>query len=210
MEQGFRVAVIDCDPLNQLYGWWMKAVHHDGLAARAARTHDISRHINTFKDQVDYIIIDLSGASDVMNALAFALSDLVLVPMQGSAVDARGAAHTIELINLVAQNRRSMINTSVVLTRVSPLVVTNSVRYATRIISALGVAFLEVPILERSAFRDMFSHMTNLFNASEATISNIAKARRDIAVLTDAVTTRAQLHSAALFANQQAHALAHV
>lgn len=189
-EQGHKVALIDCDPLFPLYDWWENVSFEAVLAARAPRTDDLCKHIKSFRAEADYLIIDLSGSSDVMNALAFALSDLILVPMQGSAVDARGAAHSIGLIKRVAENRRRSINTSVVLTRISPIVFTNALKHATRVISQLEVPILEVPVVERSAYRDMFSIMSNLFDLDDQKASNLNKARSDIGVLTNAVKTR--------------------
>lgn len=187
--RGFRVSVLDCDPLFPLYDWVHGARHPNVKAVQITDTNRLANHIKAQKSQVDYVIVDLSGATNVMNALSFALSDLVLVPMQGSIMDARGAVHTIELIKTVADNQRAAINTSVVLTRVSPLVVTNAVKYATQIVANLRVPFLPIPVLERSAYRDMFSLMTNLIDADQNKISNLTKARRDIHCLTDAVAT---------------------
>ena len=193
VEQGHKVALIDCDPLFPLYDWWEKVRFETVLAARALRTDDLCKHIKNFRATADYVVIDLSGSSDIMNALAFALSDLILVPMQGSAVDARGASHSIGLIKRVAENRGRCINTSVVLTRVSPIVFTNALKHATRVNNELEVPFLDVPVVERSAYRDMFSVMSNLCDLDENKTSNLHKARSDIGCLTNAVKTR--IHS---------------
>jgi chromosome partitioning protein len=195
-EQGHKVALIDCDPLFPLYDWWEKVIFSSVQATRAVRTDDLCKHVTNFRAEADYLIIDLSGSSDVMNALAFALSDLILVPMQGSAVDARGAAHSIGLIKRVEENRRRSINTSVVLTRVSPIVFTNALKHATHVINQLEVPFLDVPVVERSAYRDMFSIMSNLFELDAQRTSNLSKARSDIGYLTNAVKTRMQVVSA--------------
>ena len=175
--RGFRVAVLDCDPLYPLYDWASGALPLNATAQRIQDANRLAAGIKNLKSQVDYAVIDLSGATNVMNALSFALSDLVLVPMQGSMMDARGALHTIELVTSVAENRRAPINTSLVLTRLSPMVVTNAVRYATEIVAERSVPFLPIPVLERSAYRDMFSHMTNLVDANHRTVSHLAKAR---------------------------------
>lgn len=187
--RGYRVSLLDCDPLYPLYDWAVAALPRNATALQVQDANRLATAIKAASPQVDYLIVDLSGASSVMNALSFALSDLVLVPMQGSMMDARGALHTIELITSVAENRRSPVNTSLVLTRVSPMVVTNAVRYATQIVEERSVPFLPIPVLERSAFRDMFSHMTNLVDKDHAAVSNLAKARRDIDRLTDAVAS---------------------
>ncbi|MCO5733788.1 ParA family protein [Rhizobium sp. SSA_523] len=185
--RGYRVTLLDCDPLFPLYDWAVGAVSRHATALRVSDARRMAAQIKAQRSQVDYLIIDLSGASSIMNALSFAMSDLVLVPMQGSVMDARGALHTIELIQTVADNQRAPIKTSLVLTRVSPMVVTNAVRFARQIVERRSVPFLPIPVLERSAYRDMFSHMTNLVDAEHEAISNLPKARRDIDRLTDAV-----------------------
>lgn len=190
--KGFRVGLIDCDPLVPLYDWGRTAVSRGVLSVRACEPNKIAEQIKVLEPVTDYIIIDLSGASNLMNALSFALSDLVLVPMQGSMMDARGAAQTIELVHIVGSNRRSPIKTSVVLTRISPLVVTNAVKFASKIVTDLKVPFLPVPVLERSAYRDMFSLMTDLLQSEEPSISNLPKACRDIGHFTEAVSSFAQ------------------
>jgi chromosome partitioning protein len=187
--RGYRVGVLDCDPLYPLYDWAVGALPVNGTAQRVQDANRLAVRIKDLKSQVDYIVVDLSGATNVMNALCFALSDLVLVPMQGSMMDARGALHTIELVSSVAENRRAPINTSLVLTRISPMVITNAVRYATQIVADRCVPFLPIPVLERSAYRDMFSHMTNLVDKNHHAVSNLAKARSDIDRLTDAIAS---------------------
>ncbi|OLP54562.1 hypothetical protein BJF92_03965 [Rhizobium rhizosphaerae] len=189
-ERGYRVAVLDCDPLLTLHDWCSTAWPERLTSARADKPADISRHLEAFKRQADFIIVDLSAATDVMNALTFALSDFVVVPMQGSAVDARGAIHTLNLLKLVEDNRRMVIKSSVLLTRLNPMVLTNSAKHVSQVISKQNIPFLDAAILERSAYRDMFTKMASLFSAEDPRIHNLDKARRDILCLTDAVERR--------------------
>ena len=190
VEKGYRVGVIDCDPLYPLSDWCSKVRGSKVRSFKVDKTADLHEVIDMLRAEADFVIIDLSGASDVMNALSFAFSDLVLVPMQGSAIDARGAAHTVNLLKIVADNRRAPIETAMLLTRINPVVVTHAVRYAMEVVASLGVSFLKVPVFERSAYRDMFSLMATLFDGNTAAISNLDKALRDIRTLTDAVVGR--------------------
>lgn len=187
--RGSNIALLDCDPLSPLYDWGQGAVSANAVVARTVEPSKLMTEINRLKCRCDYAIIDLSGASAHMRALCFALSDLVLVPMQGSAMDARGASETIGLIKIVAENQRCVINTSVLLTRVSPLVVTNAVRYAINIVHKLEVPLFGTPVVERSAYRDMFTSSANLLSTDQAAVSNLSKARKDVISLTDSVTS---------------------
>jgi chromosome partitioning protein len=187
--RGARVALLDCDPLFPLYHWGNGAVSDHAVIARTADHAKLISEINRFKSRCDYCIVDLSGASAHMRALGFALSDLVFVPMQGSAMDARGASETIGLIKIVAENRRASINTSVLLTRISPHVVTNAVKHAINIVHSLDVPLFPTPIIERSAYRDMFTSSTDLLRTDQQGISNLAKARRDTVQFADTAIT---------------------
>ncbi|SEL84633.1 ParA family protein [Xaviernesmea oryzae] len=190
IERGYRVAALDCDPLWTLHEWCSTAGPSRLSSARAEKAADISRHLDQFKRQADFIVVDLSAATDVMNALTFALSDFVVVPMQGSAVDARGAIHTLNLLKLVEENRRMVIKSSVLLTRLNPIVLTHSAKHVNQVIAEQKIPFLDAAILERSAYRDMFMKMESLFGAEDPRIHNLEKARRDILYLTDAVQKR--------------------
>ncbi|MDO1585326.1 ParA family protein [Rhizobium oryzicola] len=190
LQQGHKVATLDCDPLSPFHDWMSEVAGKTNLSARATKTADIPRHLESFRNKADYIVVDLSAASDATNALTFALSDFVLVPMQGSAVDARGALHTLQLLQLVGENRRAPISSAVVLTRLNPMVLTHSARHVGAVLSERHIPLLDAAILERSAYRDMFITMSSLFRSENRKIHNLQKARNDILCLTEAVKRR--------------------
>lgn len=190
--QGASVALLDCDPLFPLYHWGQGAVSDHAFVTRTTECGKLLAEINRLKRQFDYCVVDLSGASAQMKALAFALSDLVLVPMQGSAMDARGAVDTIDLINIVAEKGQTKVQTCVLLTRINPLVVTNAVKHAVRVVNTLEVPLFRTPIIERSAYRDMFTSAEDLLRTEHQDISNLAKARQDVVTFADAVLSLLQ------------------
>jgi chromosome partitioning protein len=197
--RGFNVALLDCDPLFPLYHWGQGAVSDTSVVARTAEHGKLMSEIQRLKSRCDYCLIDLSGTTAHMRALCFALSDLVLVPMQGSAMDARGAAETIGLMQIVAENRRTLINTSVLLTRVNPLVVTNAVKYAINIVHNLSVPLFRTPTIERSAYRDMFTLSADLLRIDQPAISNLSKARLDVACFTEAIVRLTETPNSSTF-----------
>ena len=46
----------------------------------------------------DFVIVDLEGTASLMVSNAIGMSDLVIIPIQGSSMDAKGGAKTIRLI----------------------------------------------------------------------------------------------------------------
>ncbi len=114
--QGHRVVVLDADPQRWITSW---AENSGQIANLSVISHitpaSLECHIREMKDEADYIIIDLAGAKDQIVALALALSDQVLIPVQGCAMDARGAVQILELIRQIEDRSRVRINHSVVL-----------------------------------------------------------------------------------------------
>ncbi|WP_349434923.1 hypothetical protein [Pararhizobium sp. A13] len=95
-------------------------------------------------------------------------------------MDAQGAAHVLDIIGQVESNARSPINHAVVLTRVSSFVTTRAIRSVKALLVRRNVALLDTPIIERSAYRDMFEHGGTLYTIDEAKLTNLAKAQRNM------------------------------
>lgn len=185
--QGKKVALIDCDQLSPLFDW-ARAIDLGAKASfRASNPNDLITQTKSLDANVDYLLVDLSGASEITNAVAFGLSDLVLVPMQGSAMDARAAGRTIRLIHQVAENRSERIAVCTVLTRVSPHLLEDAITFSSEINSTLGVPVLLAPILERTAFREMFRSMTDLMSPKCPSLGHLCNAQEDIRLLTQSV-----------------------
>ena len=90
--QGNRVVILDADPQRWITNWSEISGHIANLEVISHITPaSLPCHIRERKDEADYIIIDLAGARDAIVALALGLSDQVLIPVQGCAMDARGS-----------------------------------------------------------------------------------------------------------------------
>ncbi len=179
-ERGERVVIFDCDPLAFASGWRLRGAA-DGISVVTGVTFaNLGSNLHTQQGQATHIIIDLSGARDALIALVAGLSDLMLIPVQGCAMDAQGAAHVLDLIGQVESNARSHINHAVVLTRVNPFVTTRALRSVKTLLASRNIALLDTPIVERSAYRDMFDHDGTLYTIDDAKVSNLAKARRNM------------------------------
>lgn len=89
--QGHRVVVLDADPQRWITSWAEVSGHIANLTVISHITPgSLECHIREMKDEADYIVIDLAGAKDQIVALALAVSDQVLIPVQGCAMDAKG------------------------------------------------------------------------------------------------------------------------
>ncbi len=66
-----------------------------------------------------FVIVDLEGTASLMVANAIGMSDLILIPTQGSSLGTRRGAKIIRLINNQARMTHRLIQHCVVLTRTS-------------------------------------------------------------------------------------------
>jgi chromosome partitioning protein len=118
---------------------------------------------------------------------AIGLSDHVMIPVQGSAMDAKGAAQILDLLSLMKEKAGLNIAHSVVLTRVTPMVTTRSLMAIKGLLAQRGVNVLNTPIGERTAFRELFEVGGTLHTLDSAKVSNLDKARDNARALADEV-----------------------
>lgn len=176
--QGYRVCILDADPQRWITQWAESA----GVCANLEVISEVSigsiqGHIREGRKTADYIIIDLAGARDALVTMAIGLSDHVMIPVQGCAMDAKGAAQILDLIEQMRIAGNLVIPHSVVLTRVVSMVTTRTLLAIKGILAARGVNVINTPIVERTAFRDLFETGATLYTMEAAKVSNLDKAR---------------------------------
>ncbi|MCO6185606.1 ParA family protein [Rhizobium sp. L1K21] len=176
--QGYRVAVLDADPQKWITAWSEASGGAANLEIISQVTAtSLPSLIREMRNRIDFFIVDLAGARNALLGTALGISDHVLIPVQGCAMDARGAAQVLELLEQLKMQCGLDIAHSVVLTRVSSLVTTRALAAVKAMLNARGVNVLETPLNERSAYRDVFEYGATLYNADPIAISNLDKAR---------------------------------
>ncbi|PZM13674.1 ParA family protein [Rhizobium tubonense] len=178
--RGYRVTILDADPQHWISRWHEISGPVPNISViDFVTTTSLPIHLKEEKDKADYFIIDLPGARDTLLATAIGLSDHVLVPIQGCAMDARGGAQVLELLHCLAQRAGIRIAHSVVLTRVNPLVTTRALQTVKDLLSERQVSVLETAIVERAAFRDIFDCGGTLETMHPSRVSNLDKAQEN-------------------------------
>lgn len=182
--QGNRVVILDADPQRWITSWADVTGKLENLTVISEVTStSLPYHILEMKGQTDYFVIDLAGARDALVTTAIGLSDHVLIPVQGCAMDARGAAQILDLLRLLQDKANITIQHSVVLTRVSAMVTTRALSAVKTLLEARGVNVLSTTIAERAAFRDIFDCGGNLYGMDPARISNLDRAQENAQAL---------------------------
>lgn len=177
-ENGASVTLIDADPERWISQWGALPGKPDSITIIGGVTEEsIVDQIEEASAQAQFVIVDLEGTASLMVANAIGMSDLVLIPAQGSSMDARGGAKTIRLIANQAKMARRAIPHCVVLTRTSAAVRSRALRNVQEQLAANGIAVCRVPIVERAAYRDLFDYGGTLADLDPAQVSNVEKAR---------------------------------
>ncbi len=178
--QGHRITILDADPQRWISHWHEISGRQRNIAVISeVSMASIRGHIRENRAATDYFIIDLAGARDALVATAIGLSDHVMIPVQGCAMDARGAAQILELLRQLHEKAGIRIRHSVVLTRMNAMVTTRAMAAVKALLSERGVAVLDTPIGERTAFRDIFDCGGTLHSMDPAKVSNLDKAREN-------------------------------
>ena len=185
--RGLKVCVIDTDPQRWLSKWREGADHRVDLSVITyVSASSLQQHVLDSRRKFDHVIIDLPGAQSPLLATAVGLSNHVLIPVQGSTMDAQGGAQVLELLRYLDDRASIKIPHSVVLSRVNSMVTTRALLAAKALLAKRNVHVLDTPIIERAAFRDMFEFSGYLHMMTPTQVSNLDKA----------------LHNADAFANE--------
>jgi chromosome partitioning protein len=175
--KGAQVAVIDADPERWISQWSKLPGKPGGISIISDVSEDTIVDVIEAAEAVSqFVVIDLEGTASLMVSNAIGMADLVVIPIQGSSMDARGGAKTIRLIRNQEKMSRRKIPHSVVLTRTSAAVTTRALKNVAEQLSAGGIDMFSTSIVERAAFRDLFDYGGTLADLDASQVSNLDKA----------------------------------
>lgn len=125
-----------------------------------------------------------------MVANAIGMADMVIIPTQGSSMDARGAAKTIRLIRNQERMARRTIAHAVLLTRASAAITSRSMRNVQEQLEESGIPVFAVSIIERAAFRDLFDYGGTLSGLDSRKVNNVENAVQNARAFVGEVLSR--------------------
>lgn len=189
--RGAQVVIIDADPEKWISQWAALPGKPDTIQIIADVTEDtIVDQIDEASQRAQFVIVDLEGTASLMVANAIGMSDLVLIPLQGSSMDARGGAKTVRLIRNQERMARRPIHHAVVLTRTSAAITSRALRNVQEQLAKAGIDVFQTAIVERAAFRDLFDYGGGLSGLDPASVSNIDKAQENARAFAGEVISR--------------------
>lgn len=174
------ITIIDADPNYPFKNWQALGNSPENLNVILDESEEtILDNIEIAKSQSKVVLIDLEGTKNMRVTYAVSQADLIIVPVQGSTLDANEAVEAIKLIKRTEKGFNKEINFSILFTRMPAAI-------QSRNFSDIAKQFLEAEmpvfsnqLVEREAFKTMFSTGKTLHHLDKSYVSGLEKAKKD-------------------------------
>jgi chromosome partitioning protein len=176
-QRGAAVTVIDADPNHPVSQWAKRPGCPQTLTVIGAVSEETV--IDTIEDasaKTAFVVVDLEGTASMTVAYAISRADLVVIPVQGSQLDAAEAAKAIRLIRQQEKAFAREIPYAVLFTRTSTAIKPRTFQHIRSEFSDHGVPAFQTQMHERDAFRAIFSFGGTLESLDSTQVSNVAAA----------------------------------
>lgn len=182
VKQGAQVALLDADPNTPLEKWAAGGHCPDGLVIIPKVNEDnISEVIREAAKVYPFVLVDLEGTAAKIVVNALQNTDYVIIPMQGSHLDAEEAGKAIKLVSdqeLAIQRfvPNYRLPYAIVLTRTAAAYETRITRGLREDLEEAELPLFEVELKDRDAFRAMFKFKCPLEQLDPAEVPGISTA----------------------------------
>jgi chromosome partitioning protein len=175
--KGASVTIIDADPNRPVSHWAKRPGKPPTLTVLADVTEEtIIDAIEEAARQASFVIVDLEGTASMMVGYAMSRADLVIIPTQGSQLDAAQAVKAIKLVRSQERAFGRTIPAAVLFTRTSAALRPRTLQSIEAEFVHSGVKLFGTQIHERDAYRAIFSFGGALAELEPAQVSNLAAA----------------------------------
>jgi len=177
---GRKVVLVDADPNRPLEGWARLRTLPETI--RVIIDDSAETIIDTIEDArtgADFVIVDLEGTATDRIGFAVARSDLVLIPLQSSVLDAAEAAKSVKLVRQMWKVASREIPYRAFYTRVPPAIRERTARDIERQFSEAAIPTLPTTLIDRAAYRALFSLGGTLHDLENGDVSGLNGAREN-------------------------------
>jgi chromosome partitioning protein len=175
---GGSVTMIDADPNKPLSQWASLPGKPDKLVVIDTATEEsIIDTIEKAALKTTFVIVDLEGTASMMAGYAMSRADLVIIPSQGSSLDATEAVKAIKLVKGQERAFQRRIPFVILFTRTSAAIRPRTLQSIEAEFAENKVPMFGAQIHEREAYRAMFSYGGTLADLDPAQVSNLPAAR---------------------------------
>lgn len=183
---GKKVILMDADPNQPIIKWAnLTDTLPDNIdVAMKIDDDNLSDGIQKARDLADFVLVDLEGKATNLLSIAVLQSDFTIIPVQGSQLDADEAGKTIGLIRNLSNAASKKLKFGVLFTRTSPAIQGGTLKHLLAMMAEQGVPTFSTQMVDREAFRAMFSFGGTVFSWPDGTVSRMENAQENAAAVT--------------------------
>ena len=191
---GASVTVIDADPNRPLVRWREGNSKSAVLVVGDVTESNIIKIIREQSGLAQFVLVDLEGTANRLVSRAITQADLVLIPLQASALDSNEAGRAVGLIQEEEEALEGrVIPYRIIMTRTNPLITTKIEAGIYQALANSKIALMKTRLHERQAYKAIFvrrvalAELDDSINGLPAAIEN---AERLASEVVDLVTTQ--------------------
>jgi chromosome partitioning protein len=186
-----EVTLIDADPNHPIQTWANSGNTPPGLTIISDVNEDtIIERIEDAASKTPFVVVDLEGTASKIVVYAISQADLVIIPTQGSQLDANEASRAIRVVMQSQKMTKSERPFAVLLTRTSLSIRTRTQAHIQNGMIDAGIPVFETELNERDAFRAVFSFQQTLDGLNPADVANLDKAKLNVWEFVEEVVQR--------------------
>lgn len=177
----YDVTVIDADPNHPIKTWASGGKTPLRLSIVSDVDEDtIIERVEDAAAKTTFVVVDLEGTASKIVVYAISQADFVIIPTQGSQLDANEASRAIRVVLQSAKMTGKTKPYAVLLTRTSPAMRTRGLAHIQNGLIGAGIPVLQTELNERDAFKAVFSFQQTLDGLSTADVPNLDKAKLNV------------------------------
>lgn len=188
---GLPVTLIDADPNRPICDWAALNRKPDLIhVIQDENEETILENIANAKKNSKVVIVDLEGTANMRVTYAVSQSDLVIIPIQGSTLDANQAIRAIKLVKRTEQGFNRKIDFALLFSRMPGAITSKNFKDINAQLQAGNVPLLPIQMIEREAFKTIISTGCTLHQLSNSQVGGLEEARKNALSLAEAVVER--------------------
>jgi chromosome partitioning protein len=185
--RGGTVTMIDADPNRPLSHWASLAGKPERLTVIEVTEDTIIDEIEAAARKTMFVIVDLEGTASMTVSYAMSRADLIIIPAQGSHLDATEAVKAIKLVRSQEKAFKKKIPFAILFTRTNAAIRPRSLQSIEAEFAQNKIPMFGVQIHERDAYKAIFSFGGTLVGLDPAQVPNLPAAQINVATFTKEV-----------------------
>lgn len=177
-KMGYKVAVFDCDPNNNLVNWRDRRKEKNAElpfeVVDGPAEDELLDLVAAYEDKCEVLLMDMEGTASQIVTFAMSQSDLCIIPFEPTPMETRQASRAVKLVQRTSKMINREIKYSLLMVRTNAAFQTNDEKDVRAALN--GVPVLDTALVRRAAYTRIFRDADLLAELDSAKVSNVGKA----------------------------------